>query len=177
MTKNIKNNLIGKPFITQIGAIASLLWAITAQAGVTTESATATRAEVANPNNFERLHINGRAVSAASEPCLVSEGLLACTVKHTKIATGGFTSLDSDYHLVQSFIFNKHHKTKHPTAVVLLTKTGLQDDSIKAERLRISFELKYEHPNVGTWHWVQYGTQVQCARGKKAGTWVKRGCH
>lgn len=140
------------------------------------QAAFISRAQAANPSSFKRLHINGRAVSAASEPCLVSEGLLPCAVKHMQIATGGFTALDDDYDVVQSFIFNQHHKTKRPTAVVVFTKTGVQDDSIKAERLRMSFELKYEHPNVGTWHWVQYGTQVQCARGSKAGTWVKGGC-
>lgn len=134
------------------------------------------RAAAANPTSFKRLHINGRAVSAASEPCLVSEGLLSCAIKKANIVTGGFTSLDDEYDVVQSFLFNTRHKTKRPTAVVVLTKTSLQDDSVQAERLRVSFELKYEHPNVGTWHWVQYGTQVQCARGDTAGKWLKGRC-
>lgn len=140
------------------------------------ESAVISRAEAANPNNFTFLSVNGRTVAAATEPCLVSEGLLNCVLKKANIIHGGFTSLDDEYNLVQSFVYNQRNGGKHTTAVVVMTKTGLKDDSIRAERLRISFELKYDHPNVGTWHWVQYGTQVQCARGDKAGKWVKSGC-
>lgn len=145
------------------------VWMIPAQA----TNMMATRSDVANPDNFKRLHINGHAVSVASEPCLVSDGLLSCAVKHMKIATGGFTALENEYDMVQSFVFNTHHQKKRPTAVVVFTKMGLEDDSISAERLRIAFQLKYLNPNVGTWHWVQYGTQVQCARGKYAGKWQK----
>ena len=131
------------------------------------------RAEAANPANFKHLNINGRAVTYASAPCAIEKGLLACGIEKLKLINSSINEIEADYDLAQAFYYPS--KSQPKTAVVVITRSGLMDDSISAERYRISFTLKGKPSNLN-WYWVQYGVQYQCARGSKAGKWTKNLC-
>ena len=131
------------------------------------------RAEAANPANFYHLNINGGAVNNASAPCSMKKGLIACGLEKLKIINGSIDEVDADYDLAQAFYYPS--KSQPKTAVVVITRSGLMDDSVSAERYRISFALKGK-PSDLNWQWVQYGVQYQCVRGNKAGKWSKSLC-
>ena len=131
------------------------------------------RAEAANPANFYRLRINGAAVTAASAPCSMKKGLIVCGLEKLKLINSSINAVHADYDLAQAFYYPS--KAQPKTAVVVITRSGLMDDSVSAERYRISFELKGK-PSDLNWHWVQYGVQYQCLRGSKAGKWIKSFC-
>lgn len=131
------------------------------------------RAEAANPANFKHININGRAVTYASSPCAIEKGLLACGIEKLKLINSSINEIEADYDLAQAFYYPS--KAQPRTAVVVITRSGLMDDSVSAERYRISFELKGE-PSSLSWSWVQYGVQYQCVRGNKAGKWSKNLC-
>ena len=131
------------------------------------------RAEAVNPNNFNFISINGRTVSYAIEPCALSEGLIRCALKKLALINASSDESDADYDLAQTFLFPS--KLNPKTAVVIITRSGLMDDSVNAERYRVSFKRVGKQANAG-WQLVQYGAQYQCARGDKAGTWTKTLC-
>lgn len=81
--------------------------------------------------------------------------------------------MDADYDLAQTFLFPS--KSQPGVAVVIITRSGLMDDSVSAERYRISFKSE-EKPLGLDWNWVQYGVQYKCARGDNAGQWTKSLC-
>ena len=131
------------------------------------------RTEAANPANFYHLHMNGAAVTSASAPCSMKKGLIACGLEKLKIINSSINEVNADYDLAQAFYYPS--KSQPKTAVVVLTRSGLMDDSVSAERYRISFALKGK-PSDLNWQWVQYGVQYQCVRGNKAGKWSKSLC-
>lgn len=131
------------------------------------------RAEAANPANFKRLSVNGRAVTYASAPCPIQTGLISCGLEKLKLINSSINEVSVDYDLAQTFFYPS--KAQPKTAVVVITRSGLMDDSVSAERYRISFTLKGA-PSELSWHWVQYGVQYQCVRGNKAGIWTKNLC-
>lgn len=131
------------------------------------------RAEAANPNNFKSLNINGRAASYASKPCSIKKGLLACGLEKLALINNDINEIDADYDVAQTFFFPS--KAQPRIAVVVITRSDLMDDSISAERYRISFKLEGKPSNLN-WNWVQYGVQYQCARGGKVGKWSKELC-
>ena len=131
------------------------------------------RAEAANPANFKHLSVNGRAVTYASAPCLMKTGLISCGLEKLKLINSSINEVSADYDLAQTFFYPS--KAQPKTAVVVITRSGLMDDSVSAERYRISFTLKGA-PSKLSWHWVQYGVQYQCVRGNKAGIWTKNLC-
>ncbi|WP_413521224.1 hypothetical protein [Psychrobacter glacincola] len=131
------------------------------------------RTEAANPANFYHLNMNGAAVTSASAPCSIKKGLIACGLEKLKIINSSINEVDADYDLAQAFYYPS--KSQPKTAVVVITRSGLMDDSVSAERYRISFVLKGK-PSDLNWQWVQYGVQYQCVRGNKAGKWSKNLC-
>ena len=131
------------------------------------------RTEAANPANFYHLNMNGAAVTSASAPCSMKKGLIACGLEKLKLINSSINEVDADYDLAQAFYYPS--KSKPKTAVVVITRSGLMDDSVSAERYRISFTLKGK-PSDLNWQWVQYGVQYQCVRGNKAGKWSKSLC-
>lgn len=131
------------------------------------------RAEAANPSNFKHLNMNGRAAAYASAPCSIEKGLINCGFEKLKIINSGIDEVEADYDLAQAFYYPS--KAQPRTAVVVITRAGLMDDSVSAERYRISFELEEKQSNLN-WNWVQYGIQYQCIRGNKAGKWSKNLC-
>ncbi len=139
----------------------------------TTLTTPISRAEAANPNNFKFISINGLMVGYAIEPCALSEGLISCALKKLELINGSSDEVDADYDLAQSFVFSS--KANPKTAVVVITRSGLMDDSVSAERYRISFKRENQQANAG-WELVQYGVQYQCARGDKVGKWTKMLC-
>ncbi len=132
-----------------------------------------TRAEAANPNNFKFINVNGRTATYASAPCPVETGLIACGLQKLHLINGGAAEVDADYDLAQTFLFPS--KSQPGVAVVIITRSGLMDDSVSAERYRISFKSE-EKPLGLDWNWVQYGVQYKCARGDNAGQWTKSLC-
>ena len=134
---------------------------------------TISRAEAANPANFKHLNINGSAVTSASAPCSIEKGLIACGLEKLKLINSSINEVDADYDLAQAFYYPS--KSQPKTAVVVITRSGLMDDSVSAERYRISFILKGK-PSDLNWQWVQYGVQYQCVRGNKVGKWTKSLC-
>ena len=132
-----------------------------------------TRSEAANPANFKFISVNGRAATYSSAPCPVEKGLFTCALGKLALINSNTNEIDTDYDLAQSFIFPS--KSQPKTAVVVVTRSDLMDDSVRAERYRISFKLKNQQTNP-EWHWVQYGVQYQCARGNSAGKWTKNLC-
>ena len=131
------------------------------------------RTEAANPANFYHLNMNGASVTSASAPCSIKKGLIACGLEKLKIINSSINEVDADYDLAQAFYYPS--KSQPKTAVVVITRSGLMDDSVSAERYRISFALKGK-PSDLNWQWVQYGVQYQCLRGNKAGKWSKSLC-
>lgn len=131
------------------------------------------RTEAANPANFKHLNINGRAVSYASTPCPIEKGVITCGVEKLKLINSSINEIEADYDLAQAFYYPS--KAQPRTAVVVITRSGLMDDSVSAERYRISFTLRENSSNLN-WNWVQYGVQYQCMRGSKAGKWSKNFC-
>ena len=131
------------------------------------------RTEAANPANFYHLNMNGAAVTSASAPCSIKKGLIACGLEKLKIINSSINEVDADYDLAQAFYYPS--KSQPKTAVVVITRSGLMDDSVSAERYRISFALKGKSSDLN-WQWVQYGVQYQCVRGNKAGKWSKSLC-
>ncbi|MGP5649545.1 hypothetical protein ACTXPO_13035 [Psychrobacter celer] len=152
----------------------ALVFSTTAQAGNSYTSDYATRSMVANPNNFKRIRINGRGVSEAVAPCPVSLGLIYCALEKLSLINLPARGVHEDYDLAQVFYYPNTGQPK--TAVVIAQKTGLMDDSISGHRYRVSFQLEDGNTTNATWVFVQYGEQIQCARGQYAGRWVKQGC-
>ncbi|TXD96638.1 hypothetical protein ES754_10780 [Psychrobacter frigidicola] len=146
---------------------------ISAHAATSNLTSVISRAEAANPTNFKRLNVNGRAATYASAPCSVKKGLIICGLEKLKLINSSINEVNADYDLAQTFFFPS--KAQPRTAVVVITRSGLMDDSVSAERYRISFKLEGK-PSDLNWHWVQYGVQYQCARGSKAGKWTKNIC-
>lgn len=146
---------------------------VSTHASNTNSSSPISRNEGANPANFKFISVNGRAATYSSAPCPVKKGLLTCALGKLALINSNTNEIDADYDLAQSFIFPS--KAQPNTAVVVITRSGLMDDSVRAERYRISFKLKNQQTNP-EWHWVQYGVQYQCARGKNAGKWTKNLC-
>lgn len=132
-----------------------------------------TRAEAANPNNFKPIKINGRIIDIALASCPMETGLIACSLQKLDLINGGPAEVNADYDLAQTFIYPSNAQPN--TAVVIITRSDLMDDSVSAERYRISF--KSEKKPLGLdWNWVQYGVQYKCARGDNAGQWTKNLC-
>ena len=131
------------------------------------------RAEAANPANFYHLNINGGAVTSASAPCSMKKGLITCGLEKLKLINSSINEVDADYDLAQAFYYPS--KSQPKTAVVVITRSGLMDDSVSAERYRISFALKGKSSDLN-WQWVQYGVQYQCLRGNKIEKWTKNLC-
>ena len=146
---------------------------LSAYAATSNSVSSISRAEAANPANFYHLNMNGAAVTSASAPCSSKKGLIACGLEKLKLINSSVNEVDADYDLAQAFYYPS--KAQPKTAVVVITRSGLMDDSVNAERYRISFELKGKPSNLN-WHWVQYGVQYQCLRGNKAGKWSKSLC-
>ncbi|MBE0407849.1 hypothetical protein EI162_13230 [Psychrobacter sp. FME6] len=146
---------------------------LSAQASSNNSPSVISRAEAANPANFKFLSINGRAVTRASAPCAIEKGLIACGLEKLSLINGSINEVDADYDLAQTFFFLS--KAQPRTAVVVITRSGLMDDSVSAERYRISFKLEGKSSDLN-WSWVQYGVQYQCMRGSKAGKWSKDLC-
>ncbi|MGM8871832.1 hypothetical protein ACS8E3_09105 [Psychrobacter sp. 2Y5] len=154
--------------------LSTFAFSPSAQAGFDDMLHYAPRTLVANPNNFKRIHINGRGVSAAIAPCPIAMGLINCTLEKLDLITLPVRSVHEDYNLAQVFYYPNTEQPK--TAVVIAQKTGLMDDSVSGQRYRVSFKLEDGGTANATWILVQYGEQFQCARGDMAGRWVKRGC-
>ena len=160
------------------GLMASALFSlslisVSTYATTSNSVSTISRAEAANPANFKHLNINGSAVTSASAPCSIKKGLIACGLEKLKLINSSINEVDADYDLAQAFYYPS--KSQPKTAVVVITRSGLMDDSVSAERYRISFTLKGK-PSDLNWQWVQYGVQYQCVRGNKVGKWTKSLC-
>ena len=160
------------------GLMASALFSlslisVSTHATTSNSVSTISRAEAANPANFKHLNINGSAVTSASAPCSIKKGLIACGLEKLKLINSSINEIDADYDLAQAFYYPS--KSQPKTAVVVITRSGLMDDSVSAERYRISFTLKGK-PSDLNWQWVQYGVQYQCVRGNKVGKWTKSLC-
>ena len=160
------------------GLMASALFSlsfisVSTYATTSNSVSTISRAEAANPANFKHLNINGSAVTSASAPCSIKKGLIACGLEKLKLINSSINEIDADYDLAQAFYYPS--KSQPKTAVVVITRSGLMDDSVSAERYRISFTLKGK-PSDLNWQWVQYGVQYQCVRGNKVGKWTKSLC-
>ncbi|MDN5897066.1 MAG: hypothetical protein L0H35_00185 [Psychrobacter sp.] len=164
----------------KVGSVALLLilstfaFSPSAQAGFDDMSHYAPRTLVANPNNFKRIRINGRGVSESMAPCPLAMGLINCTLEKVALISLPISSIDDDYDLAQVFYYPN---TEQPsTAVVIVQKTGLMDDSVSGQRYRVSFKLEGGNTANASRNFVQYGEQFQCARGDMAGRWVKSRC-
>ena len=160
------------------GLMASALFSlsfisVSTYATTSNSVSTISRAEAANPANFKHLNINGSAVTSASAPCSIKKGLIACGLEKLKLINSSINEIDADYDLAQAFYYPS--KSQPKTAVVVINRSGLMDDSVSAERYRISFTLKGK-PSDLNWQWVQYGVQYQCVRGNKVGKWTKSLC-
>ena len=160
------------------GLMASALFSlslisVSTHAATSNSVSTISRAEAANPANFKHLNINGSAVTSASAPCSIKKGLIACGLEKLKLINSSINEVSADYDLAQTFFYPS--KAQPKTAVVVITRSGLMDDSVRAERYRISFTLKGK-PSDLNWQWVQYGVQYQCVRGNKVGKWTKSLC-
>ncbi|WP_274904621.1 hypothetical protein [Psychrobacter sp. DAB_AL62B] len=155
-------------------ALLSLSFASLSSHAATSNSVNSiSRAEAANPANFYHLNMNGGAVTYASAPCSMKKGLIACGLEKLKLINSSINEVHADYDLAQAFYYPS--KAQPKTGVVVITRSGLMDDSVSAERYRISFTLKGKPSNLN-WHWVQYGVQYQCLRGNKAGKWTTNIC-
>ena len=146
---------------------------ISSHAATSNSVSAISRAEAANPANFYHLNINAGAVTSASAPCSTKKGLITCGLEKLKLINSSINEVDADYDLAQAFYYPS--KSQPKTAVVVITRSGLMDDSVSAERYRISFALKGKSSDLN-WEWVQYGVQYQCLRGNKAGKWSKNLC-
>lgn len=154
--------------------LSTFAFSPSAQAGFDDMLHHAPRAMVANPDNFKRIHINGRAVSESMLPCPLAMGLINCTLKKLALINLPTSSIDDDYDLAQVFYYPN---TEQPSsAVVIVQKTGLMDDSVSGKRYRVSFKLEDGDNSNASWNFVQYGEQFQCARGDMVGRWVKSSC-
>lgn len=176
--QRVLNNKVGSypnPILMTAVLLGSIMiFNAPAQASSKTSSQQPSRLEVSNPNNFKRIHITGKAVTSASIPCPVYNGIIDCALKKLKIINEPALSIQDDYDLVQVFYYPNTEQAK--TAVVIAQKSGVMDDSIRAIRYRVSFQLEQGGTPDSTWNWVQYGEQFQCARGEAAGRWVKGRC-
>lgn len=160
--------------LASVSSYASTTQASTSYQPAHEQSHLITRAEAANPANFKFISVNGRGVSEVMESCPIRTGLIVCALKKLELINGRSEGIDDDYDLAQSFVFPATGQPK--TAVVVITRSGLMDDSISAQRYRVSFELKQNQRTQPGWHWIQYGEQFQCRRGSKAGQWSKKLC-
>ena len=160
--------------VLMASALFSLSFVSVSSHATTNNSASPiSRAEAANPANFYHLNINGGAVTSASAPCSMKKGLIACGLEKLKLINSSVNAVHADYDLAQAFYYPS--KAQPKTAVVVITRSGLMDDTVSAERYRISFTLKGK-PSDLNWYWVQYGVQYQCLRGNKTGKWTKNIC-
>ena len=126
--------------------------------------------EVRNGDNFRFITVNGRAVGELMKPCY--DSLETCG--QLKLDFYGYErlaiELESDLISQETFTYTDE-KTNKKTGVYLITETGLKDDSVSGERVRIEFEREKN-----AWIVRQGGNQFQCARGKNAGTWTMELC-
>ena len=156
------------------GTLLSLSFvSISSHASTSNSVSPISRAEAANPANFYHLNINDGAVTSASAPCPMKKGLITCGLEKLKLINSSINEVDADYDLAEAFYYPS--KSQPKTAVVVITRSGLMDDSVSAERYRISFALKGKSSDLN-WQWVQYGIQYQCLRGNKIGKWTKNLC-
>jgi hypothetical protein len=117
------------------------------------------RSVVAAPTNFQKIETTAQVpLCRKSLKACGEEALLALDL-------AGFGGPDSIKYTTQTFVFNKG------VSVYLLTITGLEDDSVSGERLRVAF-IKTSRG----YRFVQAGRQFKCRRGKNAGKWTKELC-
>ena len=171
LSSKVSNGLLKNSVASALVVLA--FTSVSTHANNIKSSSPISRAEAANPANFKLISVNGRAATYLSAPCPVEKGLLTCALGKLALINSYANEIDADYDLAQGFIFPS--KSQPKTAVVVVTRSDLMDDSVRAERYRISFKLKNQQTNP-EWHWVQYGVQYQCARGKNAGKWTKNLC-
>ncbi|MGM8885827.1 hypothetical protein ACS8FD_07780 [Psychrobacter sp. 1U2] len=174
VTNNHTASYLWKVFGVLVLIVGALVVSTSTQASSGYTSDYATREMVANPDNFKRIRINGRGVSEAIAPCPVAEGVISCAVEKLALINLPISSVHEDYDLAQVFYYPNTEQPK--TAVVIMQKTGLMDDSVSGHRYRVSFKLEKSDDLNAIWNFVQYGEQFQCARGDMAGKWRKEDC-
>lgn len=117
------------------------------------------RSEVAVPTNFQK-------IETTTNVPICRKTLKACGEEAlTALDLAGFGGPDYIKFNTQTFVFSKG------VSVYLLTITGLEDDSISGERLRVAFTKTKRG-----YRFVQVGRQFRCRRGKNAGKWTKELC-
>ena len=127
------------------------------------------QSEIEKDSDFLFVSINGKAVSEATRICNVS--LAECGAQ--RIGYYGYDDLgyfENNDGLREDIFTYRDHNNKS-VGVYLLTLTGMQDDSITGERLRLQF---FKEGN--SWQFYQGGRQFQCGRGNMAGKWTKELC-
>lgn len=62
--------------------------------------------------------------------------------------------------------------SRNNTAVIMLTKEGLADDSVRALRQRIEMQRNQN----GRWSVIWVGEQNKCQRGRGSQTWTAKSC-
>lgn len=143
-----------------------LIFVTTISASAQSKDATM-RQEIANPDNFQFITINGRAAGEAFKPC--ANSLEECGNERLVLyGYEGFGGDDSENPKTETFIFKNGKKT---VGIFLFTMKSDGDDSVKAERVRIAFEKKGKN-----WQLVQAGKQFQCMRGATRNKWTKNLC-
>ncbi len=115
------------------------------------------RSQVAIPTLYQSIPVKAQFCSDEASTC----GRNILYSLPSKYAPSGELDTESQYEV---FDF------KNGVMVYLLTIRGVQDDSIRAERYRVSF--KKEEAGLRL---VQVGRQQQCTRGSVKG-WTKRNC-
>lgn len=145
-------------------------WKMSCEIGSKKDKNPTTRDEVKNGDNFRFITVNGRAVGELTKPCYAS--IEVCG--RTKLGIYGYeewaNELESDNVSEETYAFADKNTGKN-TAIYLISMTGMEDDSVSGERIRIEFERKGK-----AWTVVQGGRQFQCARGTSAGKWTKELC-
>lgn len=116
------------------------------------------RSAVANPSAYRPIPV--------SKPYVCREDISVCGREILYALPERFAPAGELDRMSQDEVF----KFKNGVAVYLLTISGIEDDSIRAERYRVSFR-----PGETGMHLVQIGRQNQCARGPNRG-WSKRLC-
>ncbi len=116
------------------------------------------RSAVANPSAYMPIPV--------SKPYLCRDDVSACGREILYALPEKYAPAGELDRMSQDEVFH----FKNGVAVYLLTISGIEDDSIRAERYRVSFR-----PGETGMHLVQIGRQNQCARGANRG-WSKRLC-
>lgn len=117
------------------------------------------KSEVANPLHFQK-------IESIKKISVCKNTLKKCGMKVLVEADlAGFGGPDHIKFKEETFVFSKG------VQIYLFSITGLEDDSVSGERLRVAF-LKTSQG----YKFVQIGKQSQCARGAQAGKWTKELC-